>query len=214
MTVCLSFFFNYKSTLFDLTMMNTDQKSNEKKNPIITFNDHIINFDNSNTHHINIDNDVSICDKLISCCNFCCIGVTTATLFAIVLGSIVWIIFAIKALNHTSNSDIKDKCKNSDLWVILLVNVIIFGVNLLVGLINNNNKDNNDNTTKNIIQFCLQIGIFIWTGIELNTDCAKNNLTDENIYILLYYWFYFTCSVLGLLIIGGCCFCCLQSIKE
>ena len=57
--------------------------------------------------------------------------------------------FGIKALNHTSNSEIKDKCKNSDLWIILLVNVVIFGVNLLVGLINNNNnKDDNDNIIK------------------------------------------------------------------
>ena len=191
--------------------MNTGEKPNNKKTSIITsFNESLTNFDNSSNDHINIDinPNPTTCDKVINSCNFCCIGVTTATLFAIVLGSIVWVIFAIKALNHTSNSDIKDKCKNSDLWIILLVNVIMFSVNLLVGLINNNNKANNDDTTKNIIHFCLQIGILIWTGIELNTNCAKNNLNDENIYILLYYWFYFSCSVLGLLIIGGCCFCC------
>ncbi len=197
--------------------MNTEQKPNDKKNrTITTVNESLTNFDNSSVDHIKIDinNNNTTGEKLINSCGTCCIGLSGITLALIIFGSIVWNIFAIKALNHTSNGDIKDKCKNSDIWVILLVNVVIFGLNFLVGLINNKNQDDDNNVTKNTIQFCLQLGIFIWTGIELNTDCAKNNLTDENIYILLYYWFYFTCSVLGLLIIGGCCFCCLQSIKE
>ena len=198
--------------------MNTNEQTNNKKKSILTsFDESITNINNSSNDHINIDinPNPTTCDKVINCFNCCCIGVSTITLLAVVFGCIVWVIFGIKALNHTSNREIKDKCKNSDLWIILLVNVVIFGVNLLVGLINNNNnKDDNDNITKNIIQFCLQIGILVWTGLELNTNCAKNNLSDENIYILLSYWFYFGCSMVGLLLIGGCCFCCIYACKK
>ena len=60
------------------------------------------------------------------------------------------------------------------------------------------NKEEDEESSMNdivatVFKFCFQLALLIWTGFELNTNCAKNNLDDENIYILLHYWFYFGC---------------------
>ena len=178
-------------------------------------NDHIaINVNDNNKNENEKDNDKNDCCKnIFICCNFSCIGLTGLTILAIILGCIIWVIFAIKALVNNTNSDIKDKCPKSDIWAVLLTNVIIFGINLLASLINNK-KEEDDNYRKNIVMFCIQISILIWGGFELNTACARNNLNDEKVYIMLTYWFYFGCSMIGLITICTCCFCLVSSLKN
>ena len=197
------------------TTNETSNHSNTNSgNNIINWNDHISININENKNEKEND-EINCCDKLILCSNFCCIGLTGITLFAIIMGSIVWVIFAIKALINNTNSDIKDKCPKSDIWGILLTNVIVFGINLLSTMINNKKEeDEDDNYTKNIVMACIQLSILIWTGFELNTTCARNNLNDEEIYILLTYWFYFGCSMIGLITLSGCCFCLVSLLKN
>ena len=122
----------------------------------------------------------------------------------IVLGYLTWMGFAIKALNNTSNSDIKDKCKKSDIWILMLVIIIISGVTLLSNL--NKQKETDESSNKvcvGIIQLCLQIALTIWAGLELNANCAKNNLNTNIIYVLLNYWFYFGCVSIIITIMHG-----------
>ena len=139
-------------------------------------------------------------------CTNCCIGFTAVSLILFVVAYFTWLFFAIKYLANTSNGDIKDKCEKSDLWVLLLVIVIVGGITLLTGFNNQSEEDNETKYKSNIIYSCLQIGLTIWTGIELNMNCAKNNLQDENIYKILNYWFYFGCVSIGFSFILCCCF--------
>lgn len=153
-------------------------------------------------------------NKFGVCLTSSCMCFSMILCICIILGYIIWLIYAIKALNNTSNEDIKDKCKKSDIWVTMLVIVVISGCTILSTLIKGKKEEETEEefTPSKIIveflQFCLQITITIWVGLELNTNCAKNNLSDENIYILLNYWFYFGCSTiiltLLLFIIYGC----------
>ena len=136
-----------------------------------------------------------------------CIGVVL--LIFIAMGYIVWLIFAIKAISNTSNRDIKNECKNSDLWPLMMTIIVVSSCSIL-GLLLNNNKDDDkssENTVSACIKSCLQIGLLIWCGIELNASCVKDNLQDEMITILLNYWFYFGCVSSGLLVVMGCCGC-------
>ena len=133
------------------------------------------------------------------------------------LGYIVWLIFAIKALNNTSNEDIKDTCKKSDIWVTMLVIVVISGCTMISSLTNGKKEEENEEETSpskivlGVLQFCSQAALTIWVGLELNTNCAKNNLSDENIYILLNYWFYFGCSMIILTLLLFLIYGCLMS---
>ena len=130
----------------------------------------------------------------------------------VVLGYFTWMVFAIKALNNTSNSDIKDKCKKSDIWILMLVIIIISGGTLLSNLTKQKETDESSNKVcVGIIQLCLQIALTIWAGLELNTNCAKNNLNDEDIYVLLNYWFYFGCVSIIITIMLWCIYCCLMT---
>ena len=132
--------------------------------------------------------------KCASC--LCLSGACLINILAIgmVLAYITWMVFAIKAISNTSNADIKDICKNSDMWVLMLLIIIISGCSVLSSI--NRNEENTRSQNKSIVQiltFCSSIVLIILVGIELNESCAKNNLNNENIYILLNYWFYFGC---------------------
>ena len=136
-------------------------------------------------------------NKLAICCASSCLCFSIIALVCVAIGYIAWLVFAIKAISNTSNGDIKDKCSKSDLWPLMLVIIIVSGCSILSSLNQNNKKkeeeDSNSEMISIMFQFCFQVALTVWTGIELNTSCAKDNLDDENIYILLHYWFYFGC---------------------
>lgn len=156
-------------------------------------------------------------NKFGLCLSSSCMCFTIILCICIILGYIVWLIFAIKALNNTSNEDIKDICKKSDIWVTMLVIVVISGCTIISSLTNSKkNEDNEEELSPSkivlgILQFCLQTALTIWVGLELNTNCAKNNLSDENIYILLNYWFYFGCTSIILTLLLFIMYACLMS---
>ena len=156
-------------------------------------------------------------NKFGLCLSSSCMCFTMIILICIMLGYIVWLIFAIKALNNTSNEDIKDTCKKSDIWVTMLVIVVISGCTMISSLTNGKKEEENEEETSpskivlGVLQFCLQAALTIWVGLELNTNCAKNNLSDENIYILLNYWFYFGCSMIILTLLLFLIYGCLMS---
>ena len=150
------------------------------------------------------------------CCASCCGCGGIVLLFSIALGYITWLVFAIKAISNTSNQDIKDICNKSDIWPLALTIIIVSGCTMLTSILSSKKEEEEENNNgSKIISFCLQLALVIWCGIELNTSCAQNNLDDENIYILLTYWFYFGCVSLGLtLIMLGCYLCALMSTNE
>ena len=146
-------------------------------------------------------------NKLTICCASSCLCFVAILIFCIAIGYIVWLGFAIKAISNTSNKDIKNKCGESDLWPLMLVIIIVSGTSILTSLNQNGkNKEEDEEYSMNDIvtttfKFCFQLALLIWTGFELNANCAKNNLEDENIYILLHYWFYFGCVSIIIMIL-------------
>lgn len=149
------------------------------------------------------------------CCASCCGCGGIVVLFSIAIGYITWLVFAIKAISNTSNQDIKDICNKSDMWPLTLTIIIVSGCTMLTSILSSKKEEEENNNGPKVLSICLQLALVIWCGIELNTSCAKDNLDDENIYILLNYWFYFGCVSLGLTIIMlGCYFCALLCRNE
>ena len=120
-------------------------------------------------------------------------------------GYITWLVFAIKALTNISNDNIKDKCGSSDLWPLLLTIVVYNGASILTQLMSTKSSEDNRNSYHNeAIKFCLGMGLLIWCGVELMQPCVQDKLTNNMIYVLLSYWFFFGCAMIGLIACVSC----------
>lgn len=160
----------------------------------------------NNTNNINLDEETRNYQIFKTC--FKCI-------FKIIIsaGLSVWFIFAIIALSSEKIKDINQECPNSKIWPCLCTMIGICGISLI--LESRSTVSKNKNT--NIWGMCLNIACFIWMTIELFDNCAKNNLTDYEIYKLLYifYWIYVGgFSLLFVLCICICCSLCLNEDNE
>lgn len=129
-----------------------------------------------------------------------CVG--SIIIAGIILGWVVWSIFSIIALSSKSIDHYKEKCSNSNIWVLLLILVIVGNI----GIFTNKKKD--DDKSKNYItETCFSIGLFIWSGIELyGNDCAIDKLSNSTVYILVESMFWFTGAVYLILILSIPCF--------
>lgn len=163
----------------------------------------------SDIHFSHDDNEnEELCMNICACCT--CMGGVLGILIlvGIVGGYLTWIVFAIKALTNLSNDDIKDKCGGSDLWTLLLTIVIYNGLSVLTQLLSTKSSEYNENKVetyqKEVIKFCLGLALLIWCGIELMEPCVQDKLTNNRIYVLLEYWFFFGCAVFALLVCMSC----------
>ena len=152
-----------------------------------------------------LDNDCFVC--FVSCFGGCGF---IALLITLVGGWITWAILSIIALSNTSNDEIKDKCSESNLWILLLVSVIFGFINNLTINIKDNENDNEKNKT-NIFNLVSSIGLIIWSGIELFSSCAVKNLHDTRIYLLVEIYFWFGIAIFGLI---ACCLPCLFCVSS
>lgn len=124
-------------------------------------------------------------------------------------GISVWLIYAIIALSNENMKDIKDDCPNSQIWPCLCTMIGVCGISLIL-----ESKPKSDKNNPNILGLCLNIACFIWMTVELFDNCAKNKLTEYDIYKLLFifYWIYVGCF--SLLIIITLCMCCSLCFNE
>lgn len=143
-------------------------------------------------------------------CIACFGGISIMLLMiSIVCGWIVWAIFSIIALTKTSNSEIQDKCPDSNLWILLLVLIVIgFVTNIITNIASSSNKneEKEKNIKNNLFTTLVSIGLLVWCGIELFSSCARNNLSNSTIYLLVEINFWTGISVFGLL---TCCIPCM-----
>ena len=158
------------------------------------------------------------CMELLACCGCCGSAFGVMVLVGIVGGYLTWLGFAIKALTNVSNNDIKDKCDSSDLWALLLTIVIYNGLSLLTKLLSSKSSEYEEDKVETyqneVIKFCLALGLLIWCGIELMEPCVQEKLTNNRIYVLLEYWFFFGCAFLGLLVCISCGLITLRSVNN
>ena len=141
----------------------------------------------------------------LECCVTCFGGCGFILLMlGIVVGWITWAIFSVTALVNTSNDEIKDKCSDSNLWILLLLTVIIGFINLLTSNVKSNKEDEEQKV--NVVNSLVSIALLIWSGIELFSPCALDNLDDTRIYLLVEINFWAGVSICGIFI---CCIPCL-----
>lgn len=144
-------------------------------------------------------------------CSYLCIGIAGISLLGIVGLYLTWIVLSIKALTNISNDDIKDKCNESDMWSLLLTIVVYNGITLIMISLNPNTDNDKSDTDKSnnyvseISKFCIGTALLIWCGIEIFEPCVQDNLSDNIIYNLLQYWFYFGCVMFGILLCVASC---------
>ena len=130
-------------------------------------------------------------------------------------GLSVWLIFAIIALSNEDMKDIKDDCPDSEIWPCLCTMVGVCGISLILESKPKPKPSSDNKNTPNILGVCLNIACFIWMSIELFDNCARNKLTEYDIYKLLYIFYWIYVGAFGLLLIIGCCLCCsLCLVKE
>jgi hypothetical protein len=142
-----------------------------------------------------------------ACCFTCIFRVLISA------GLSVWLIFAIIALSNEDMKDIKDDCPDSEIWPCLCTMIGVCGISLILESKPKPNSNNKNNP--NILGVCLNIACFIWMSIELFDNCARNKLTDYDIYKLLYIFYWIYVGAFGLLLIIVCCLgCSLCLVKE
>ena len=82
--------------------------------------------------------------------------------------------------------------------------VIYNGLSILIQLLSPKSSEYNENKVENyqneFIKFCIGLALLIWCGIELMEPCVQDKLTNNRIYILLEYWFFFGCAFIALLV--------------
>ncbi|MDA9216563.1 hypothetical protein N9O88_01925 [bacterium] len=142
-----------------------------------------------------------------ACCFTCIFRVLISA------GLSAWLIFAIIALSNEDMKDIKDDCPDSEIWPCLCTMICVCGISLILESKPKPNSNNKNNP--NILGVCLNIACFIWMSIELFDNCARNKLTDYDIYKLLYIFYWIYVGAFGLLLIIVCCLgCSLCLVKE
>jgi hypothetical protein len=172
-----------------------------EENKSITSQEEI--FSPRNTININLDEETRNYEIFKTC--FKCI-------FKILIsaGLSVWFILAIIALSNEKIKDINQECPNSRIWPCLCTMVGICGISLIFESRSNVSKNKN----LNIWGLCLNIACFIWMTIEIFDNCAKNNLTNYEIYKLLFIFYWIYVGGFCLLFILCICMCCNLCLNE
>ena len=180
--------------------MTTIQKRIDE-NKLYDIENQLYNIENPSLIKNNRDKHNEKNEKCLMCAQYFTGCVGTIIIAGIILGWIVWSIFSIIALSSKSINDYKEKCSNSNIWVLLLILVIVGNIGIFT-------KKKKDDESKNyIIETCFSIGLFIWSGIELyGNDCAIDKLSNSTVYILVESMFWFTGAVYLILILSIPCY--------
>jgi hypothetical protein len=114
------------------------------------------------------------------------------------ISSIVFFVFAIKAIIETQWNDVTDLCEDSNLWY-YLTSILVFNI------LNRNLNDDKEKNKEVFIIVISLIGLFIWGAYELFGVKCINNLNTTLLYKLsLAYWI-FVVVILGILILTIFC---------
>jgi len=172
-----------------------------EENKSITSQEEI--FSPRNTININLDEETRN-NEIFKTCFKCIFKILISA------GLSVWLILAIIALSNEKIKDINQECPNSRIWPCLCTMVGICGISLIFESRPNVSKNNN----LNIWGLCLNIACFIWMTIEIFDNCAKNNLTNYEIYKLLFIFYWIYVGGFCLLFILCICMCCSLCLNE
>ncbi|MBI96146.1 hypothetical protein CL656_03280, partial [bacterium] len=161
------------------TKIDEDDIENQNTSRRIKFiinDDEDVDYDNSLSSQYNCLTCITGCSALIGIC--------------LIVSSILWLIFSIKALVNESNNSLQEKCKNNNVWAVLLSVTAITVIQIICKIMTNyddddNNNNNNNNKSNIIISCCFNIALFIWGGFELYTPCAYDNLRSFRTYQML-----------------------------
>jgi len=111
---------------------------------------------------------------------------------AITIGCITLLVYDIIALKRDSAQDIHDECEGSGLWYFVLINVILFVVQIII-------VQKDENKTGSLT---LSIVMLTWGSIELwNVDCISN-IDDTLLYTVATIHVIGSYITFGVLIIG------------
>lgn len=166
--------------------------NDENSTPSLTSND-----ENAYTDIENSYTDIEISEQPRQSCVLVIVPLAIVVFFLGFIGSVVTlIVFDIMALIQYSNSDITDKCNESNMWIYLLICIILsFNVSeaktIIVAIIKMNlietYPENHDNTYYCYLYIFLPM--IIWGCVEFwNVGCV-NNIENTSIYYMAYIHF-------------------------
>lgn len=131
----------------------------------------------------------SIAACLSSCCCVLVARVAGATLVA----------FGIVALCGESNHDLRQTCAGTDLWWVLLVQVIIGAGEVL-----SSGGDNND-VVKACVRAAAVLGVAAWGLAQAQASCAREQLDDSKVWTMVMIWSVGAFGLLALVLVAGAC---------
>ena len=113
------------------------------------------------------------------CCSCCCVCLGSLTTIGALVANCV---FSIIALADVSNSEIKDDCSKSNIWIYLAL-ILILGTCNFTRSLRSLNDSNVDNST--IISYLIvHLGLVSWGAYELwGVDCVD---TSTLVYTMTY----------------------------
>jgi len=120
------------------------------------------------------------CDKCLSTCIPCTVGVLSIGLLAAYCSNLV---YSIMALVETSNKELQSRCSETNLWIYLLIILLLGTYNQ--GRSINNLKTKDSNKCMIVNTMLAQIGLLCWGSYELwGVDCV-NEVSSNLIYTMV-----------------------------
>ena len=107
--------------------------------------------------------------------------------------------FGIVALCQESSSDLRATCEHTDLWWVLLVQVLIG-----VGALGSSAKEAETDMLALCIQSAFILGTAGWGLSEARSSCAKHNLDGSKAWIMVTVWSVLVFGILALVLLGLC----------
>jgi len=134
-------------------------------------------------------------------------------LFCSIALVVTYTVYVIISLCQTSYNKQKEMCRNSNIWVYLLLNIIcnsLLTSSTVNSKLNSNSKNKNNSNYLYLIQVLYILSFTIWGCIELFGVNCVDNLNSTLLYTMMEVSVFIRIIILGLLLIISFVVCCIK----
>jgi hypothetical protein len=135
------------------------------------------------------------------------------SLFCCIALAVTYTVYVIISLCQTSYDEQKEMCKNSNIWLYLLLNIIcnsLITSSTVNSKLNSNSKNKNNSNYSNLIQVLYVLSFTIWGCIELFGVNCVDNIKSTLLYTMMEVSVFIRLIILGLLLIISFVLCCIK----
>lgn len=108
------------------------------------------------------------------------------------------IVLSIIAMVDNSNAHLREICPGTKLWWVLLVDVLVIG-----GAVGNRQAGNDDDAIHACVTLASMLGVAVWGLCEALSDCANDQLADNNVRKMVLIWSGLVIAIPSLLVLAA-----------